>query len=392
MQRYKYLIVGGGMTADAAAHGIRERDKDGGVGIIAAEAHAPYSRPPLSKALWKGEPLDSIWRGTKDLGVDLHLGLSVESLDANGHRVTDDKGGEYAFERLLLATGARPRRLPFASDGVIYFRTLDDYRQLRALAEPGARVIVIGAGFIGSEVAAALSMVGARVTLVFPEEHVGSRVFAPELSSFLSRMYREKGVELMARDAVLALERRDGVFHARTRSGRTLEARAVVAGIGVEPNVELARAAGLTTDNGIVVDELLRTTHADVFAAGDVASAPSAVFGRHVRVEHEDAALTMGKAAGGLMAGSGESYRHVPFFYSDLFELGYEAVGELDARLDIVADWRQPFKEGVLYYLADGRPRGVLLWNVFGQVEAARELLRSGRQVRAEELRGRIAA
>ena len=391
MRHYKYLIVGGGMTADAAVRGIRERDGTNQVGIVTAESHAPYARPPLSKALWRGEPLESIWRGTDALGVDLHLGRRAQTLDVAGHSVTDDAGKTYRYDRLLLATGARPRRLPFGGEDIIYFRTLDDYTRLKSLAQREARIVVVGAGFIGTEVAAALTGAGARVTLIFPEEAIGSRVFAPDLAAFLSKTYQEHGVEVLARESVEKLERRGEALILGTRSGRSLQAEAVVAGVGVEPNVELAQAAGLATDNGIVVDEQLRTTDGDVFAAGDVASAPSPL-GNRIRVEHEDAALTMGKLAGRLMAGANETYDHVPFFYSDLFEHGYEAVGALDARLDVFADWKEPFREGVVYYLREGLVRGVLLWNVWGQVDAARDLLASANPVRPADLQGRIAA
>jgi NADPH-dependent 2,4-dienoyl-CoA reductase/sulfur reductase-like enzyme len=163
-----------------------------------------------------------------------------------------------------------------------------------------------------------------------------------------------------------------------------------LAGAGIEPNVDLARKAGLAVENGIVVDELLRTSHPDIYAAGDVASFHNPALGKRIRVEHEDNANTMGKAAGRNMAGSAEPYRHLPFFYSDLFEFGYEAVGELDSRLETFADWKQPNKEGVVYYLREGRVRGVLLWNVWGKVDAARELIASPGPFSADSLKGRL--
>ncbi len=177
-----------------------------------------------------------------------------------------------------------------------------------------------------------------------------------------------------------------------TGSGRQLAVAAVVAGLGIEPNVGLAEAAGLACSNGILVDAQLRTTHPDVYAAGDVASVHSDVLGRRLRVEHEDAALTMGRAAGRAMAGDPAPYAHLPFFYSDLFDMGYEAVGTLDARLEMVSDWKEPFREGVVYYLEGGRVRGVLLWNVWGQVDAARALIADAGPFREEDLRGRITA
>jgi len=177
-----------------------------------------------------------------------------------------------------------------------------------------------------------------------------------------------------------------------TGSGRQLPVAAVVAGLGIEPNVALAEVAGLACSNGILVDAHLRTTHPDVYAAGDVANVFSDALGRRLRVEHEDAALTMGRAAGRAMAGDPAPYTHLPSFYSDLFDMGYEAVGTLDARLEMVPDWKEPFREGVIYYVEDGRVRGVLLWNVWGQVDAARALIGEPGPFRPEDLRGRISA
>src|SRR5687768_10356970 len=165
MPHYRYLIIGGGMAADAAVRGIRELDRDGVIGLVGAEPEPPYSRPPLSKALWKGEPLESVWRNTAEAGVELHLGRTANELDLAARRVRDTAGGEYGFDKLLLATGGTPRRLGFGGDDVIYFRTLEDYRRLRALARPDKSFAVIGGGFIGSEIAAALAMQGCKVTM-----------------------------------------------------------------------------------------------------------------------------------------------------------------------------------------------------------------------------------
>lgn len=392
MPHYRYLIVGGGMAADAAVRGIREHDASGSIGLVGAEPQPPYSRPPLSKALWKGEPVESIWRGTDALDVTLDLGRNVAQLEPSAHRATDEHGVEYTFEKALLATGGTPRRLPGAGDDVVYFRTFTDYERLRALATPGRRIAVIGGGFIGSEIAAALALVGARPVMIFPDQGIAQRAFGPELSRFVTDAYRARGVELLTGDSVRQIAPQvDGAL-VTTGSGRQLPVAAVVAGLGIEPNVALAEAAGLACSNGILVDAQLRTTHADVYAAGDVANVFSDALGRRVRVEHEDAALTMGRAAGRAMAGDLTPYTHLASFYSDLFDMGYEAVGTLDARLEMVPDWKEPFREGVVYYLENGRVRGVLLWNVWGQVDAARALISEPGPFRAEDLRGRIAA
>ena len=388
MRRYQYLIIGGGMSADAAARGIRELDANGSIGLIGAEADPPYSRPPLSKALWKGEPLESVWRKTSGLGVDLHLGRRATALDLSGKSVTDDRGTQYTFDQLLLATGGTPRRLPFGGDQVIYFRTLDDYRRLRALAEQGKTFAVIGGGFIGSEIAAALAMQGNDVTMLFPDNGIGSRLFPPDLALFLVDYYREKGVDVRSGESVTGISQQGARVALETTSGLRLTVDRVVAGIGITPNTELAQAAGLVVDDGIVVDEFLRTGHPNVFAAGDVARFNAPALDARIRVEHEDNALNMGRAAGRAMAGESMRYRHLPFFYSDLFEVGYEAVGEMDPRGETVTDWKEPFREGVVYYLAGGRVRGVLLWNTWGQVDAARALIADPRSLRSADLVG----
>lgn len=390
MTAYKYLIVGGGMTADAAAQGIREVDTIGTIGLVSAETHPPYNRPPLSKALWKGEPEEKIWRPTA-AGTKVLLGRRIVSLDARAKRATDDKGTTYEFEKLLLATGGTPRRLPFtAGDRVIYFRTFDDYRRLRESATRPSRFAIIGGGFIGSEIAAALRMQGRDVVMIVPENGLGARVFPAELSSFLVDYYREKGVEVRIGEGVVGMQASDGQVMLETKGGENVTADLAVAGIGIVPNTDLAEQAKLKIDNGVRVDEQLRTSNSDIYAAGDVASFFNPVLGTWMRVEHEDNANTMGRVAGRAMAGAADKYKHLPFFYSDLFELGYEAVGDLDARLETVVDWKEPFREGVIYYLKEGRVRGVLLWNTWGQVDAARALIAEPGPFSAKTLHGKL--
>jgi NADPH-dependent 2,4-dienoyl-CoA reductase/sulfur reductase-like enzyme len=370
-------------------------DPTGGIGIVGAEIDPPYKRPPLSKGLWKGDLPESIWYGTESRGAKLHLGQTVRDLDLPNKRLVAGGGDVFTFDKLLLATGGTPRLFSFNDEKVVHYRTVADYRRLRSMAEQGRRFAVIGGGFIGSEIAAALAMNGKEVVMIFPGEAVCDRLLPKSLATFLNGYYRQKGVELLSGSSVIGMETVGERLALNVRSvasptAREVRVDGVVAGIGIDPNVELARAAGLEVDNGILVDERLRTGHPDTYAAGDVASFYSFALGKRLRVEHEDNAKTMGRAAGRAMAGQPESYRHLPFFYSDLFDLGYEAIGELDPRYEILTDWREPNRKGVVYYLREGKVRGVLLWNVWEKVEAARELIAEPGPFRPGDLKGRL--
>jgi 3-phenylpropionate/trans-cinnamate dioxygenase ferredoxin reductase subunit len=397
MPNYRYLIIGGGMTADAAVQGIRDVDKAGSIGVMASEPYPPYNRPPLTKGLWKGKPLSSIWRKTDTAGVTLHTGRSADQLDPQKKRVIDDEGTEYQYEKLLLATGGTPRRLEFGGDHIIYYRTLADYERLRALTEKHSRFTVIGGGFIGSEIAAALAMNGKTVSLVIPEEAICARLFPADLAAYVNDYYVKKGVEVLTGRRSVGLDARGDQFtlaieEVKTKQTAKLATDAVLAGIGIVPNIELAQQAGLKVENGIWVDSTLRTSDPNIFAAGDVANFEDRALGKRRRVEHEDNANTMGRLAGQSMAGKAVSYDHLPYFYSDLFDLGYEAVGETDSKLETFADWHEPFRKGVIYYLSAGRVRGVLLWNVWEQVDAARRLIADRGPFKAADLKGKLPA
>jgi NADPH-dependent 2,4-dienoyl-CoA reductase/sulfur reductase-like enzyme len=363
------------MTADSACRGIRDHDTDGSIGLVGAEGHPPYSRPPLTKALWQGKDESSIWRGTEELGVEETLGRRIVALDLDKRSATDDAGEEYAYERLLLATGGTPRRLDDAPDA-IFFRTLDDYRQLRGAIADGTRALVVGGGFIGSEIAAALQMNGARVTMVFPDDGICARLFPADLSRFVTDYYREKGIDVRTGE--------------RASAELIGAAEMVVAGLGIEPNTDLAAAAGLRVDDGIVVDAHGRAGgREDVFAAGDAARFPLTALGTDARVEHEDHANTHGRVVGANMAGADTPYDHLPFFYSDLFDLGYEAVGEVSSKHATVEHWKEPGREGVVAYVdGDKKPRGFLLWNVWGKVDDARELIKGAQPIDESTVEG----
>lgn len=391
MLHYDYLLIGGGMSADAAIRTLVAGDPQGRIGMISAESDPPYDRPPLSKGLWRGKELGSIWRETSRLGATLHLGRRVERLDVDEKQAEDDEGQIYAFDKLLLATGGQPRRLPFDTDDqIIYYRTLADYRRVAKLAQEKERFAVIGGGFIGSELAAALAVNDKEVEMLFPEQGIGAGRFPDDLADFLNEYYAERGVSIQAGALVSGIVKEGEGFILTGRDGREFPADVVIAGIGIEANTHLAEAAGIEIDDGIVVGRALRTSEPDIFAAGDVAAFYDPVLRTRRRVEHVDNALTMGKAAGQAMMGEPVLYDHSPFFYSDLFDLGYEAVGELDSRLETVSDWQEEFRKGVIYYLEDKRVRGVLLWNVWGQVDAARNLIAEGEMHDPKDLKGRL--
>lgn len=390
MKYYKYLIIGGGLAGDAATKGIRELDPNGTIGMISMEPDPPYMRPNLSKGLWKGRPVEKIWRKTEERGTGLHLSCKVTWIDPQKKLVRDMDSTEYSYEKLLLATGGTPNHLPFGEGNIIYFRTFQDYQQLRKLTEKGNRFLVIGGSFIGSEIAAALTIVGQKVTMVFPENAISEHAFPKDLSKFLNEYYRLNGVEILAGESVVSVQKEGNNIITRTGSGRVIEVDGVVAGIGIRPNLELAKQIGLETDNGVIVSEQLQTSQPDIYAAGDAANFLHSALARRVRVEHENNAVEMGKTAGRNMAGASEAYTHIPMFYSDLFDLGYEAVGDVNSKLRTYSDWQEPFKKGVIYYLDDGQVRGVVLWNVWEKTDEARALMQENGSFSEKDLKGKI--
>jgi NADPH-dependent 2,4-dienoyl-CoA reductase/sulfur reductase-like enzyme len=235
-------------------------------------------------------------------------------------------------------------------------------------------------------------MNGKEVTMVFPDEGIGARVYPRRLSQYINEYFLAKGVKLLPNTGVGGIIRAGDAYHVRTTGGEEIVADAVVAGIGVLPNMELAQGAGITTGNGILVNQQLQTSDADIYAAGDVAEFFNPALMHRIRMEHEDNAKVMGEHAGRNMAGRRDSYSHLPFFYSDLFDLGYEAVGQLDSRFEIVEEWKEEFREGVLYYLHEGRVAGVLLWNTWGQLDNARRLIAEAGPFTSANVRGKLPA
>ena len=398
-KKYDYVIVGAGLAGVSAAEGIREIDSRGSILLIGSERHLPYDRPPLSKKLWLGKKTvaDIVLHDQAyytSAAIDLSLEETAVGLDRSAKAVTTDKGHIRRFRKLLLATGGNPRILPIPGGDladVCYYRRLDDYKKIRRKAVEGKSAVVIGGGFIGSEMAAALCLNRVKVTMIFPESQLIARVFPGTLGKSIQNQYREHGIDILAEDAPAAIEKANGKLLTRTRNGKAVAADMVIAGIGIAPDVELARSSGLVIGDGIEVDSLLSTADPDVYAAGDNASFPDSILGRRTRMEHWDNALHQGKHAGRNMAGAAVPFAYQPYFFSDLFDFGFEAVGETDSRLETVADWQKENSTGVIYYLKESRIRGVMLCNVWSKVDLARELIRKKERVAAEELKGKIS-
>ncbi len=395
---YEYVIVGGGLAGASAIKGIREQDQQGAILLISSERHFPYDRPPLSKKLWTGQKtVDKIFLHKEEYyqqnGATLLLGEHVSGLDPHEKTVTTSNGKRFRYAKLLLALGGTPRVLPLPGGdltGISYFRTLDDYLVLRQQAKEGASAVVIGGGFIGSEIAAALTINKVKVTMLFPEPYLVNRVFPEPLGRTLQKLYRDRGITVLAGEKPASFSRSGYRFLTRTEDGKALESDMVIAGIGIVPNLDLPRRAGLQTAAGIIVDEYLQASLPDIYAAGDIAFFPYQALGKQVRIEHWDNALNQGKWAGRNMAGAHEPYTYMPYFYSDLFEFGFEAVGDVTSSLETFADWQKENDTGVIYYLRDDKVRGVMLCNVWEKVEAAREIIRSDKTVSKESLRGLI--
>jgi 3-phenylpropionate/trans-cinnamate dioxygenase ferredoxin reductase component len=397
-QQFKYVIVGAGLAGASAVQGIRERDATGSILLLGEEIHLPYDRPPLSKKLWFGtQKMEEIFlhdRAYYDThAVTLMLDSAVTEIDADARTVMTADGSRHGYERLLLATGCRPRHMDIPGadlEGICYFRTLDDYLHIRGGAAAGKTATIIGGGFIGSELAAALCAEGVKVTMIFPVRVICDRVFPESLALAVQKHFRDKGITVLDSDKPVSIARDGAGFITRTEKGKSVRADMVIVGVGAVPNDALARGAGLAVGNGIVVNEYLQTSRPEIYAAGDNAWFPYRALGQSMRVEHWDQALNQGMHAGRNMAGAGAPYTYQPYFYSDLFELGYEATGEVDSRLETYADWQKENETGVIYYLREGVVRGVLLCNVWDRLDDARALIREGVRVTPGQLQGRI--
>ncbi len=391
--RTRYCIVGGGFAAAAAIEGIRAHDPDGGILLLSRENHRPYRRPLLSKDLWYGTAsLERLPLHPDDWYTERHVEVRLRheiiELDAEKHQLWDERGELIEYDDLLIATGCRPRRLKAEgadAPGVRYFRDLEDYLDLESRLERVQHLTLVGGGFISVEMAAALRSRGKEITLVLSEEYPLHRMLPRELGVPLLEYLRDMGVETVSGDILMRIIESNGLIRARTYLGNDLDTQLIIVDLGGEPLVELAEAAGLGIDDGIVVDEFGRTSNEHVWAAGDVAEFPYLTLGQLMRVEGSDHADMHGRCVGANMAGAHKAYNHLPLKWFRVGDMQFEGVGELWARLDTELRWIEPGREGVLYYLRDDIIRGVMLINVHERLEWARGLIRGARPTTAAE-------
>jgi 3-phenylpropionate/trans-cinnamate dioxygenase ferredoxin reductase subunit len=375
-----FAIVGAGLAGAKAAETLRQQGFDGRLVLLGAEPERPYERPPLSKEYLRGEaehepPFVHEVGFYAEHRIDLRVGENVVRLDPARRELALGSGERLNYDRLLLAMGSTPRRLSIPGselEGVHYLRTVGDSDALRARLDAGGRLVIVGAGWIGCEVAASARQRGVEVTLIAPHSVPFERVLGAEVGAIYRDLHVDHGVEMLLGTAVTAFEGAGKVERVRTQDGRTIESDAVVVGIGATPRAMLAAAAGLAVDNGILVNERLETSVPGIFAAGDVANQLHPSLGR-LRVEHWDNALQQGPAAALSMLGSNESYARVPYFFSDQYEVGMEYSGHATDWDRVVFRGDPAAREFIAFWLREGHVlagMNVNVWDVAETIQA----------------------
>lgn len=383
------VVIGGGLAGAKAAEGARSAGFDGRIVLVAEEAHAPYERPPLSKGVLRGEKEpDTTEVGGEEFvkknSIDLITGVPAESIDVEARKVRLGNGDDIAFDRLVLATGARPRRLDLPGadlDGIYYLRTVDDSLRLRAAITGAKRVAVIGGGWIGTEVAASARQMGADVVVIDPAPVPLQRVLGAEMGEVFRRLHTEHGVTIRSGAGVTELRGSNRVEEVVLEDGSTERADVVVVGIGVLPETALAKAAGLPVDDGVLVDERLQTTVPGIFAAGDVAKAFHPHYNQHVRVEHWSTAQNQGTTAGRNAAGANETYDRLPYFFTDQYDLGMEYVGLGRGDDEVLVRGDLEKREFIAWWLRDGKVTAAMNVNIWDVVDDLRAVVQSGRSL-----------
>jgi 3-phenylpropionate/trans-cinnamate dioxygenase ferredoxin reductase subunit len=372
MNQAKVVVLGGGMVAGYAAKQMVELGLSAGeLAILSADNAIPYERPPLSKGFLAGkETEDAIKINPEDFyrqhRIELQLDCEVTALDTKRKRLVLKRGDEFGFQKLIIATGARPRTLNIAGSklkNLFYLRTLNNSKSIRSAAEKAKHAVVVGGGFIGMEVAAVLAQKGIEVTMVLSDDRIWKRVFTPEMSAFFEGYYAAKGVRIVKSSSVKELQGDATVRSAVLSDGQTIRCDMVVAGIGVEPLIEIASSGGLEVSNGIVVNEYLQTNDSNIFAAGDVANYQDALFGKRRRVEHWDNAVSQGQHCARSVMGDVTPFKHVPYFFSDVFDLSYEYWGDSSSTDEIVHRGDITSNSFSVWWLRENRVRAAFVMN-----------------------------
>jgi 3-phenylpropionate/trans-cinnamate dioxygenase ferredoxin reductase subunit len=393
--RPAFVIVGANLAGASAAIALRDEGFDGDIVLIGAEADLPYERPPLSKGYLRGEvPFESFLVRPaafyQERGIDVRLGVRVTRADVAARRVEYETGERVPYDALLVATGGRNRRprIPGLDlEGVYDLRTRRDADRIRAAMAPGRRAVVVGMGFIGCEVAASLRMAGLDVVAVEPETTPLLRVLGPEVGAVVRRLHEDRGVRAHFGDAVARFEGAGRVERVVTRSGRTIECDFAIVGVGIEPATEIVAGTPVAVENGIVVDELCRTSVDGVFAAGDVARHFHPVFGRHLRVEHWQNALKQGAAAARSMLGRGRPYDEVHWFWSDQYDVNLQYAGFHTSWDRLVVRGSLEGHDGIAFYMNGPRIDAAVALNRPKEIRVAMSLIRRRVEVDPEALR-----
>jgi 3-phenylpropionate/trans-cinnamate dioxygenase ferredoxin reductase component len=354
-----FVVIGANLCGGTAVQTLRQEGFQERIVLVGEEPELPYERPPLSKEYLRGEqPLDRLflqpqsWYEQND--VEVRLGIRATGVDPVGRAIELSDGERLEYDSLLLATGGRPRKLPGEPlERVLYLRAIGDADRIRPQLEPGRRVVVVGAGFIGAEVAASARTLGVEVTCLEMLEVPLERALGKEIGRIYAEIHREHGVDLRTGEGVESIEETDGGMRVRTTKGADIEGDVVVVGVGIQPNVELAESAGAKIDNGVVVDEFCRTTVDGIYAAGDVANHFCPVFGRHIRVEHFDNAIKHGSAAARSLMGGTEAYDDPHWFWSDQFEHNLQYAGYAAEWDEVVIRGSTEDRNFVAFYLKD---------------------------------------
>ena len=393
-QKQSYVIVGAGIAGGTAAETLRKQGFDGDIHLVGAEPYRPYDRPPLSKEFLSGaKEEEKLFFKPEDFyaeqSIELHLGTEATAPDPTGRTVTLANGDSLRFDKLLLATGSRVRTIPISGsnlEGVHYLRTIGDSRAIAQSMSGASRVVIVGAGFIGSEVAAVCKTAGLEVTVLEIQPQPMAHILGEEMGAIYANLHTSRGIDLRLRESISEIRGNARAEQVVTDHGNAIDCDFVVIGVGITPDTSLAESAGLQVDGGILINELCQTSHPDIYAAGDVANWYHPGLGHQLRVEHWDNALNQGAAAAKAMLGSPEPYSPTLYFWSDQYDLNIQYLGHATQWDEIAVRGNPADEKFTAFYLKDGSIHGALVVNNFRDIRPTRTLIGQKTQVSAASL------